>query len=250
MGGCRKVVYVCVFRSFLSGEKNTWTKSPPPKNPGTIPWKFRSCSVDRKRGQWKGATSKKPKIVKNIFDIFRQFSRRAKSVKNDLKVSKVFSTLFDSFQTAPVFRPLLGGSELCFFLYVLFSLPIQRRLLEARPSDRTFPPAVQLHAAQLHAETSPWLPPQCCAAPWFPRLYVGKSFTSLPSDTKIYLRPTNEKSQIVILAKLRIASVFPWTWTFWGILFLRDISHRTDSVIFLTYIYGVIYIYILFLVCY
>ena len=59
---------------------------------------------------------KSSKSVKNIFDTFRQFSRRAKNVKNRQKVSKYFSTLFDNFCAAPVFRPLLGGSESSFYL--------------------------------------------------------------------------------------------------------------------------------------
>ena len=55
---------------------------------------------------------KSSKSDKNIFETFRHFSRRAKNVKNRQKVSKYFSTLFDNFRAAPVFRPLLGGSEL------------------------------------------------------------------------------------------------------------------------------------------
>ena len=58
-------------------------------------------------------TSNIVKSVKKFFDTFRQFSRRAKNVKNRQKVSKIFSTLFDNFRAAPVFRPLLGGSEKC-----------------------------------------------------------------------------------------------------------------------------------------
>ena len=54
---------------------------------------------------------KSSKGVKNIFDTFRHFSRRAKCVKNRQKMSNIFSTLFDNFRAAPVFRPLLGGSE-------------------------------------------------------------------------------------------------------------------------------------------
>ena len=59
----------------------------------------------------KGPCQKKSKIVKKRQTVFRHFSRRAKSVKNRQKVSKIFSTLFDSFRAAPVFRPLLGGSD-------------------------------------------------------------------------------------------------------------------------------------------
>ena len=39
---------------------------------------------------------KSSKSVKKFFDTFRQFSRRAKNVKNRQKVSKVFSTLSDN----------------------------------------------------------------------------------------------------------------------------------------------------------
>ena len=56
---------------------------------------------------------KSSKSVKNIFDTFRQVSRRAKNFKNRQKVSKIFSTLFDNFRVAPVFRPPLGGSTVC-----------------------------------------------------------------------------------------------------------------------------------------
>ena len=53
---------------------------------------------------------KSSKSIKELFDTFRQFSRRAKNVKNRQKASKSFSTLFDNFRAAPFFRPLLGGS--------------------------------------------------------------------------------------------------------------------------------------------
>ena len=59
--------------------------------------------VDRKRGQRKGATSK--------------------NVKNRQKVSKIFSTLFDNFRAAPVFRPLLGGSEFWELLRECLGIP-------------------------------------------------------------------------------------------------------------------------------
>ena len=67
----------------------------------------------------KGASGKGPrqkrqkssKSVQNILDTFRQFSRRAQNVTNRQKVSKMFSTLFDNFRAAPVFRPLLGGPD-------------------------------------------------------------------------------------------------------------------------------------------
>ena len=60
----------------------------------------------------KGPRQKSSKSVKNIFDTFRHFSRRAKNVKNRQKMSKIFSTFFDNFRAAPVFRPLLGASDL------------------------------------------------------------------------------------------------------------------------------------------
>ena len=53
----------------------------------------------------------KKKIVKKFFVTFRQFSRRAKNVKNRQKASKSFSTPFDNFRAAPFFRPLLVGSN-------------------------------------------------------------------------------------------------------------------------------------------
>ena len=59
----------------------------------------------------KGPRQKSSKSVKKFFDTFRQFSRRAKNVKNRQKASKSFSTLFDNFRAAPFFRPLLGGSD-------------------------------------------------------------------------------------------------------------------------------------------
>ena len=66
---------------------------------------------------------KSSKSVKKFFDTFRQFSRRAKNVKNRQKVSKIFSTLFDNFRAAPVFRPLLGGSENGYFANGYFENP-------------------------------------------------------------------------------------------------------------------------------
>ena len=54
---------------------------------------------------------KSPKSVKKFLTLFRQFSRRAKNVKNPQKASKSFSTHFNNFRAAPFFRPLLGGSD-------------------------------------------------------------------------------------------------------------------------------------------
>ena len=74
---------------------------------------FPSCFRQRiaKGAGGKGPRQKLSKSVKKLFDTFRQFSRRAKSVKNRQKVSKSFPTLFDNFRAAPFFRPLLGGSD-------------------------------------------------------------------------------------------------------------------------------------------
>ena len=62
-------------------------------------------------GRKKGAARKLSKSVKIFFDTFRQFSRRAKNVKNRQKVSQSFSTLFDNFRAAPFFRPLLQSAD-------------------------------------------------------------------------------------------------------------------------------------------
>ena len=59
----------------------------------------------------KGPRQKTSKIVKKCQKVFRQFSRRAKNVKNRQKVSKSFSTLFDNFRAAPFFRPLLQSAD-------------------------------------------------------------------------------------------------------------------------------------------
>ena len=74
--------------------------------PGSLP-ELQEC----RRTAHVNKRQKSSNSVKNTFDTFRHFSRRAKNVKNRQKVSKIFSTLFDIFRAAPVFRPLLGGSE-------------------------------------------------------------------------------------------------------------------------------------------
>ena len=86
-----------------------------------LPWKYKSCFSNpalfkavfdqrtARGASGKGPRQKSSKSVKNIFDAFRHFSRRAKNVKNRQKVSKIF---FDNFRAAPVFRPLLGCSDL------------------------------------------------------------------------------------------------------------------------------------------
>ena len=69
-------------------------------------------SADRKlkgpaeRGHVK-KRQKSSKSVKNIFDTFRHFSRRAKNVKNRQKVSKIFSTIFARHRfSGPFWGPL------------------------------------------------------------------------------------------------------------------------------------------------
>ena len=114
----------------------------------------RDKSADRKRGQRKGATSKNVKSVKNIFDTFRHFSRKAKIVKTNSKgvknifdtfrhflhrakivnifqkVSKIFSTLFDNLCAAPVFRPLLGWGGTDFKASIALTRPVWRLGIE------------------------------------------------------------------------------------------------------------------------
>ena len=62
----------------------------------------------------KGPRQKTSKIVKKCQKVFRHFSTffaQGKKRQNRQKVSKIFSTLFDIFRAAPIFRPLLGASE-------------------------------------------------------------------------------------------------------------------------------------------
>ena len=79
-------------------------------------WGCRKCSRIPNQRIAKGAGGKGPrqktsKSVKKFFDTFRQFSRRAKNVRNRQKVSKTFSTLFDNFRASPFFRPLLQSAD-------------------------------------------------------------------------------------------------------------------------------------------
>ena len=74
-----------------------------------------NCQRTAKAASGKGPRQKTPKIGKKCqtcFETFRHFSRRAKNVNNRQEVSKIFSTIFDNFRAAPVFRHLLGGSEI------------------------------------------------------------------------------------------------------------------------------------------
>ena len=73
-----------------------------------------NCQRIAKGAGGKGPRQKTSKIVKECQKYFRHFSTffaQGKNVKNRQKVAKIFSTLFDNFRAAPVFRPLLGGSE-------------------------------------------------------------------------------------------------------------------------------------------
>ena len=71
-----------------------------------------SESVDRERGQRKGATSKSVKSRQEYFRHFSTFFAQGKKrQKSSKSVQNVFSTLFDHFRAAPVFRPLWGGSD-------------------------------------------------------------------------------------------------------------------------------------------
>ena len=80
-------------------------------------WKVHAFdSVDRKRGQRKGATSKTSKSVKNIFDTFRHFSRRAKNVKNRQKVSKYFRHFSPIFARHQFSGPSWGSLIYPFFV--------------------------------------------------------------------------------------------------------------------------------------
>ena len=63
-----------------------------------------------KRASRKGPRQITSKSVKNILRHFSTFFAQDKNVQNH---QKYFSTLFDHFRAAPIFRPLSGGSELC-----------------------------------------------------------------------------------------------------------------------------------------
>ena len=57
-----------------------------------------------KRASGKGPRQRSSKSVKNVFDTFRQLSRRAKNVKTRQKVSNIFSTLFARHQFSGPFE--------------------------------------------------------------------------------------------------------------------------------------------------
>ena len=97
-----------------------WRKAPTAfPDSSSVLDKFQSANIAFVSGLQKGPAErghvkkrqKSSKSVKNIFDTFRRFSRRAKNVKNRQKVSKSFSTLFDNFRAAPFFRPLLQSAD-------------------------------------------------------------------------------------------------------------------------------------------
>ena len=75
---------------------------------------YRTISGPQKGPVARGPRQKTSKIFKKCqkdFRYFSTFSAQAKKRQKSSKVSKIFSTLFDIFRAAPVFRPLLGGSE-------------------------------------------------------------------------------------------------------------------------------------------
>ena len=68
---------------------------------------YRSIASGPQKGPAeRGHVKKRQKYFSTLFDIFRAGQKSSKSVKNN------FSTLFDNFRAAPVFRSLLGGSDI------------------------------------------------------------------------------------------------------------------------------------------
>ena len=57
------------------------------------------------------------KVSKSFSTVFDSFRAGQKNVKNHQKVSKSLSTLFDNFRAAPFLRPLLGASEKAPFIW-------------------------------------------------------------------------------------------------------------------------------------
>ena len=66
----------------------------------------------QKGASGKGRLQKTSKSVINIFDAFRHFSRRAKKRQKSSKSVKNIFDIFDNSRAAPVFRPLLGASDI------------------------------------------------------------------------------------------------------------------------------------------
>ena len=113
------------------------------------------ASVDRKRGQRKGATSKKrqksSKSVKNISDTCRQFSRRAKNFKNRQKWQKHFrhfSTIFARDQFSGPFWGALWKQ------YPRNSIPAlsQNPVVRNNGQDRYIEPVADLEASGSQSE--------------------------------------------------------------------------------------------------
>ena len=107
--GCKGAISIIELQSAWLATDDVPNPRTPTSNRGGA-W-----SAGRKRGQRKGATSKNDKncrkVSKIFLTLFDDFSCRAKNDKNRQKVSKYFrhfSTIF----APPVFRPLLGGSDL------------------------------------------------------------------------------------------------------------------------------------------
>ena len=97
-------------------------------------------SVGRKRGQRKGATSKNVKncqklSVKHMFDVFFDIFRAGQ--KKTQKTSKSVKNIFDTFRAAPVFRPVLGGSDFweTYRAIAAGPTPLARNLSEHLPPD-------------------------------------------------------------------------------------------------------------------
>ena len=88
--------------------------------------------MDRKKGQGKGPRQKSSKSVKNIFDTFRHFSRRANNVKNHQRVSKTnffrhFPTILAGHQfSGPFWGALISGCESISFGAFLYGSPTEK----------------------------------------------------------------------------------------------------------------------------
>ena len=71
-----------------------------------------SCQQTAKGASGKGPRQKTTKIDEKCQNIFRHFSTFFVQGKTRQKVSKIFLTFFDGFRAAPIFRPILGVSDL------------------------------------------------------------------------------------------------------------------------------------------
>ena len=80
--------------------------------PHEFPGEFSQWTAEGASGKGPRQKNQNRQKVSNYFRHFSTFFAQGKKVKNRQKVSKIFSTLFDNFRAAPVFRPLLGGPNL------------------------------------------------------------------------------------------------------------------------------------------